>query len=145
MSYTKRDWDNTGNEVTKADFIRIEDGIKNNDTVITEHENKINVLKSADLLFSGEHTGTGIITTTCSINNYNKLIFVLLRSGLYYTSVEFISRDYPSNIVYDSFAIPILDGSGAIGILQFIPNGTSLNISSVPDNNIIIKKILGRK
>lgn len=110
-----------------------------------ELQEQINVLKSADVLFIGEHTGTGTITTAYSTNAYNRLIFVLLRSGIYYTSVEFISRDYPNNITYDAFAIPILDGSGAIGILRFIPNGTNLNISSVPDDNIIIKKVLGRK
>ena len=34
MAYTKRDWDNTSNEVTKEDFKRIENGIETNDKQI---------------------------------------------------------------------------------------------------------------
>ena len=39
MSYTKRDWNNTGNEVTKEDFKRIENGIESNDLEITKQNN----------------------------------------------------------------------------------------------------------
>nr|WP_303243956.1 pyocin knob domain-containing protein [uncultured Cellulosilyticum sp.] len=35
MRYNKRNWDNTGNDVTKNDFKRIEDGIEANDAEIS--------------------------------------------------------------------------------------------------------------
>ena len=38
MSYPKRDWDNTGNEVTKDDFKRIEDGVEANDLEIAKQK-----------------------------------------------------------------------------------------------------------
>ncbi len=46
MSYKKRDWDTTGNEVTKEDFKRIENGIETNDKTIAEQGKQINVLAS---------------------------------------------------------------------------------------------------
>lgn len=36
MSYTKRDWDTTGSQVTKEDFKRIENGIESNDKQIND-------------------------------------------------------------------------------------------------------------
>lgn len=39
MAYPKRDWANTGNEVTKEDFKRIENGIEANDIEITKQKN----------------------------------------------------------------------------------------------------------
>lgn len=39
MSYTKRDWDNTSNEVTKDDFKRIENGVEANDLEIIKQKN----------------------------------------------------------------------------------------------------------
>ena len=45
MSYTMRDWDNTGNEVTKGDFVRIEQGIAANDTAITENTSQVSKLR----------------------------------------------------------------------------------------------------
>lgn len=44
MAYIGRDWDNTGTEVTKEDFKRMDAGIKANDEAITEQANQINVL-----------------------------------------------------------------------------------------------------
>ena len=40
MSYTMRDWDNTGNEVTKDDFKRIEQGILNNEISVEDMKNE---------------------------------------------------------------------------------------------------------
>ena len=40
-----RDWDNTGNEVTKDDFKRIEQGIAANDTAITENTSQVSKLR----------------------------------------------------------------------------------------------------
>lgn len=72
MAYQKRDWDNTGTQVTQDDFKRIEDGIEVNDSYISEHDTKIqtnteliNVLKDSPD-FSGTPTvqGQQIATTT---------------------------------------------------------------------------------
>ncbi len=58
MSYVKRDWDTTGNEVTKEDFKRIENGIETSDLEIANQKNptipgtlahKINVLEGSKL------------------------------------------------------------------------------------------------
>ena len=40
-----RDWDNTGNEVTKDDFVRIETGVNNNDNAITENASRVSKLR----------------------------------------------------------------------------------------------------
>lgn len=48
MSYTMRDWDNTGNEVTKDDFKRIEQGIAANDTAITANAEQSNTAITAN-------------------------------------------------------------------------------------------------
>lgn len=39
MAYPKRDWDNTGNDVTKDDFKRIENGVEANDLEIAKQKN----------------------------------------------------------------------------------------------------------
>lgn len=39
MAYQGRDWDNTGNDVTKEDFKRIENGIETNDLEIAKQKN----------------------------------------------------------------------------------------------------------
>lgn len=54
MGYTKRDWDNTGNDVTKEDFKRIETGIETNDK-------QINVLAEKVTLVPTPKTGYKII------------------------------------------------------------------------------------
>ena len=49
MSYKKRDWDTTGNEVTKEDFKRIENGVETNDKTIAEQGKQINVLSGKNI------------------------------------------------------------------------------------------------
>lgn len=102
MSYVKRDWDNTGNTVTKDDFKRIEYGIESVDSELDNQKNatipgtlakqiadnasaiesnteQINVLSekhSSVLLANGVFRTGDTITLTSKVSGFNKLILI---------------------------------------------------------------------
>lgn len=79
MSYIKRDWDNTSNDVTKEDFKRIENGVEANDI-------KINVCSKNKVLNTPEE-----------VNDPN------LESGIY--SVEGVPIQFTPTLTVPYFAL----------------------------------------
>ena len=68
MTYVKRDWDNTGNEVLKDDFKRIEEGIEANDLEIKKKKNPtIPDTLAYDLI---NHTHEDLTNLVDSINGF---------------------------------------------------------------------------
>lgn len=87
MAYNKRVYTNSKENVSYEDFNRIETGIETNDKAITEHANKINVLK---LNFSsiGKSATTPILELVNAMPDNSKLVdLISVASTTIYPSV----------------------------------------------------------
>lgn len=108
MPYVKRDWDNTGNEVTKDDFKRIENGIGHNDQELANIKNgdisgslqqQINVLSEKthfNLIASVDYT---IVSQNCYIQDgrtYVQAVFKRTDEEVFGTGALYIAS---SNIL----------------------------------------------
>lgn len=92
MSYKKRDWDTTGNEVTKEDFKRIENGVETNDKTIAEQGKQINVLNGRTHISTYKSYGDiGLSNNDFSSVDYNanitKIINAMPNSSVLYLSL----------------------------------------------------------
>ena len=121
MSYTMRDWDNTGNEVTKDDFKRIEQGIAANDTAITANAEQINILNEHISVYILSRIDAG---TTDGIAKYKIGITPTTNTNYY------IRTDYsPSS---SATSIQLTDASGNTWAIKI---QTSNTVDAMQDAN----------
>lgn len=107
MRYNKRNWDNTGNDVTKNDFKRIEDGIEANDAEISN-------MKDESL--------EGSLAEQIANNNAQINVLSGNQNGLkFYTSLTQINSSFTISTSITDIYLSMKDNS----IAMFLIGGTN--------------------